>query len=340
MTRTVAPLLAILLGAGPTLAEDPEAQAEALIRRGVELRHAGKDEHALPFFQKAYQIAPAARTAAQLGLVEMQLRHWLEAERHLLDSLASPRDPWVSRNRADLERSLAAVKAAIGQITLSGAPPGTDIYLNGSHAGRVPLSEPLRAGQGPTRLELRATGYKPLLRMVTLAGGGLQEVTVSLERDSSRAVDAHLAGSKAAVEAVTPEEPRSGFLAVARPLTWATGAAALGALGFGAYQTIRWSRKSADFNEYVANPTSARMASRGDCGVDDPDRGAAGCSAIYQQVAEAKKLAVSGYVVGGFLAAGAAALFLLSRVDEIDSREVAACTPALAWPGGWCRIVF
>src|SRR5688572_12982716 len=100
-------LVAVLLRTGPAVADTPEAQAEALIRQGVELRQMGKDEDAYPFFQKAYEVAPAARTAAQLGLVEMQLRRWISAERHLSDGLASPRDPWVSRHRAELETSLA-----------------------------------------------------------------------------------------------------------------------------------------------------------------------------------------------------------------------------------------
>ena len=45
------------------------AEAEALIRQGVELRAQKKDERALPLFEKAYQISRSPRTAGQLGLV-------------------------------------------------------------------------------------------------------------------------------------------------------------------------------------------------------------------------------------------------------------------------------
>jgi hypothetical protein len=53
----------------------------------------------------------------------------------------------------------------------------------------------------------------------------------------------------------------------------------------------------------------------------------------------AKKLAVVGYVAGGILAAGSAALFVLSRDDR--SRESAsACLPALTGLGGTCVLYF
>lgn len=43
-------------------------EVEALIRRGGELRKAGKDAAALPFYQRAHDRGNSPRTAAQLGL--------------------------------------------------------------------------------------------------------------------------------------------------------------------------------------------------------------------------------------------------------------------------------
>ena len=91
-------------------------EAEALIRQGVELRSQKKDERALPLFEKAYQISRTPRTAGQLGLVEMALGYFVDAERYLGEALSSPDHPWVAKNLATLKAQLAAAKAQIGEL--------------------------------------------------------------------------------------------------------------------------------------------------------------------------------------------------------------------------------
>ena len=62
----------------PALAAKPTAaDAENYIKRGNELRRSGRDQQALPLFEKAYEVAPSPRTAAQLGLCEVVLGYWL-----------------------------------------------------------------------------------------------------------------------------------------------------------------------------------------------------------------------------------------------------------------------
>ncbi|HEY7371522.1 MAG TPA: hypothetical protein VIF57_05035, partial [Polyangia bacterium] len=67
-------LLVALAGlARPARAATDAEQAEALIREGVQLRAHDKAALALPLFEKAYQISRTPRTAAQLGLCELEL---------------------------------------------------------------------------------------------------------------------------------------------------------------------------------------------------------------------------------------------------------------------------
>ena len=54
-------------------AADDTAEAEALIRQGIQLRVKGTPARALPLFEKAYRVSRSPRTAAQLGLVELEL---------------------------------------------------------------------------------------------------------------------------------------------------------------------------------------------------------------------------------------------------------------------------
>ena len=76
-------LLLVLSGAAGPARAGESGEAESLIRQGVELRSQKKDERALPLFEKAYQISRSPRTAGQLGLVEMALGYFVDAEKYL-----------------------------------------------------------------------------------------------------------------------------------------------------------------------------------------------------------------------------------------------------------------
>ena len=116
--------------ARPARAGD-SAEAEALIRQGVELRAQKKDERALPLFEKAYQLSRTPRTAGQLGLVEMALGYFVDAEKYLGEAVASPDHPWVAKNLATLKAQLATAKSQIGELYIIGEPAGAEVVVNG-----------------------------------------------------------------------------------------------------------------------------------------------------------------------------------------------------------------
>src|SRR5947209_5434763 len=73
-------IVCTIASARPALGASPAAEAESLIRDGVALRREQRDVQALPLFQKAYDLVRNARTAGQLGLCELSLGYWIEAE--------------------------------------------------------------------------------------------------------------------------------------------------------------------------------------------------------------------------------------------------------------------
>src|SRR4029079_10075504 len=101
--------------------------AEALIRQGVELRAQKKDERELPLLEKAYQVSRSPRTAGQLGLVEMALGYFVDAEIYLGDAIAAPDHPWVAKNLATLKPQLPAAKRQIGELFIVGEPAGAEV---------------------------------------------------------------------------------------------------------------------------------------------------------------------------------------------------------------------
>ncbi len=146
------------LATGAWAATPTTADVERLIKRGNELRTAGKDQQALPLYEKAYQIAPTPRTAAQLGLCEMALNYWLAAEGHMSEALAG-RGDWIDKNRAAIDGALQQVRKQIGELIVSGTPSGASVNINGRDAGTLPLP-PIRVAVGQTRVEVTATGYR------------------------------------------------------------------------------------------------------------------------------------------------------------------------------------
>jgi hypothetical protein len=185
-------------------AADPN-QVEELIKEGIALRRAGSDGKALPFFQKAHELAHTPRTAAQLGLVEFALGYALEAERHLGQGLATPSDVWIARNRQVLDDALTKVRTTIGEIVVAGSPDGAEVLLNGHPAGTIPLASPLRVNQGPATVELRASGYAGASSSVEVKGGNTSQVALHLSRDvpvGAVPVAAQVAGTDIAPPAV------------------------------------------------------------------------------------------------------------------------------------------
>src|SRR6476646_5803436 len=89
--------VAIVSKSAPARAD--AAEVEALIAKGNELRRAGTPGPALPYFQKAYELARTPRTTGQLGLAELAAGYPVEAEVHLAAALQTPDDPSIAKFR-------------------------------------------------------------------------------------------------------------------------------------------------------------------------------------------------------------------------------------------------
>jgi hypothetical protein len=164
------------------LAPTSAADVERLIRRGTDLRRQGKDQEALPLFQKAHETASIPRTAAQLGLCEMQLGYWLAAEEHLGEALSGRTDAWMQKYRSVLEESLRRVQAQIGEMVVDGTPASAQVSINERPAsGRLPLG-PIRVVAGRVKVDLRAPGYES--KGVTVTVPAKSQVRVSLDLQS------------------------------------------------------------------------------------------------------------------------------------------------------------
>ena len=73
------------------------ADADELIRQGVERRRHGDDVGALDLFEQAYSKGHGPRALAQVALAEQALGKWVVASEHIREALAIQRDPGSPR---------------------------------------------------------------------------------------------------------------------------------------------------------------------------------------------------------------------------------------------------
>jgi hypothetical protein len=195
----------LLLAAAPVRGATAEDEAEALIKEGVRLRSHDQTPAALPQFEKAYQTFKSPRTAGQLGLCELELGSFAEAERHLGEALATPSHPWIAKNKATLKSSLEKARANVGELVLTLTPASADVSLNGKPVEKALPGAPIRVAKGSVDLEVRAPGFAPTRETITIVAGKREQRTFVLAPEPPPVV--------AAPVPVPPEPPAVSFVA-------------------------------------------------------------------------------------------------------------------------------
>jgi hypothetical protein len=157
--------------AQPQVQVQGDAESDALIARGVNLREQGHDREALELFERAQALSPTPRATAQIALAQQALGRWVQAEAGLVGALAASSDPWIARNRAPLERALDTVRAQLAWLEVDGSVPGAEVWVAGERVGTLPLPGPVRVAAGVQVVELRAAGHQSAVRRVEVRAG-------------------------------------------------------------------------------------------------------------------------------------------------------------------------
>jgi hypothetical protein len=190
--------------------------ADALVRRGLELRMQGRDVEALAAFHEAQAARPSPRALALVALTEQALGEWRAAGEHLRAAVTAEDDPWIREHRHLLEQALAVI------IAHAPAPESA------AADARAPAPPALPA-RPPGDLAAGAPDSARALRIAAAAAGAAGVVLVSAGVVSSINVgtDSHANQSG---PVFSPDREDSGKRA--ETLQWVfygAGAAALGA---------------------------------------------------------------------------------------------------------------
>ncbi len=231
LMRTLVVCVVLMLVLAPALsnAASTEAEAEALIAKGLELRRQEKPTEALDLFQRAHALAPSPRTLGQMGLVEASLQRWADAENHVAAALTTPNDPWVRKNRGFLDQALAAAKGHMGELEIIG-PAGTEISIDGKPVGTLPAVPVVRHLEGSVVVAASSAGFKEFTKTVAIAGGARSSLAIVLDPVESRPAVALAPPVPVATSPLPPpaaESPRSSWRAWTGGTLVAAGAGVL-----------------------------------------------------------------------------------------------------------------
>jgi len=344
---TVAAVVALTAGRVPRAHATDAAQAESLIRQGVELRQQGHDVPALPFFQKAHDLVSTPRTAGQLGLAEMALGYWLDAEQHIGEALASPDHPWVMKNSDILKQALARTQTNIGEVVITGSPSSAQVSVNRRAAGILPLGHPIRVAKGRIDVEVSAPGFATNAQSVQVKGGDRLFLTAELSRPtpvagvsagpaspgvtqpvSLAATGAPADPAKGASLTAMEGAPRGSGSSARREIGWGLGITSGVVLAGAIVETVIWQRKRSQFN----TPSVG-------CYENQTMRGAPGCSALFDSARKAESFALIGYAAAAVLAGTATALLVTARPPEPQTAAM-TCAPGVGSNLLSCRFRF
>lgn len=74
----------------------------------------------------------------------------------------------------------AQAQAQLGTIELTGGAPGAEVWVNGELQGTLPQASQIQVPAGPAVIEIRAQGYPPIQRTVTVSAGGFVQEALGM----------------------------------------------------------------------------------------------------------------------------------------------------------------
>lgn len=175
-----------LLASAPALSQSAPAgietsqSADAFFQTGKDLYKAGKLQEAYEAYRSAWSLKHTHDIAANLANSESQLGKMRDAAEHLAFCVRyfppSGSKAQLERLKGHFEEARREVGAAFIQVNVEGA----EVLIDGVSIGRVLPTDEIYLDPGTRTIEVKLKGYEPAKRVVKVAKGPTQTVTLSL----------------------------------------------------------------------------------------------------------------------------------------------------------------
>jgi tetratricopeptide (TPR) repeat protein len=167
------------------VAPPPDAAPPPGYREAIEQALSEYEAHdyaeARAAFLRAHALYPNARTLRGLGMMEFELRNYIESVSLLEQALASQVKPLDAALRAQTEATLVRARGYVSSydLQLNPAPPSVRVLIDGVPVAFTP-GKPLTLTVGEHSLQVLADGYRDEQRSLSVKSGEQQSLAVEL----------------------------------------------------------------------------------------------------------------------------------------------------------------
>ena len=204
---------------------DDVEQARKHFGQGLKLYKDGDFDAALVQFERAYAVKPNFKVLYNIAQCYFELHQYVEARDTLSRYLKDGAGSIESERQSTVQNDLNELQRRIAHLTLQVNVTGATVFVDGKKAGTTPLSAPIDVNEGQRTISVETTDRGSKQRIVRVAGGEQQTVSLDFAPQSTAP---STAGSNLKSES-PPAQASTGLGAG----FWVTGGLAV-ALGAGA----------------------------------------------------------------------------------------------------------
>lgn len=211
----------VLLTASPltAFAENGDASGDAattdveLARKhfsqGLKLYKDGDFDAALVQFERAYSVKPNFKVLYNIAQCHFELHQYVEARDSLSRYLKDGAGSIEAERQSAVEADLAELQRRIAHVSLNVNVVGATVFVDGKKAGTTPLNAAIDVNEGERTISVETTDRGSKQRIVRLAGGETQSISVDFATPSATAPAAN--GARPQRDSVGPRPSSPGL---------------------------------------------------------------------------------------------------------------------------------
>jgi hypothetical protein len=154
----------------PPLAQSLTGSARAAYNGGRQLYDAQDFAGAATKFRAAYRESEDARLLWNIATCEKGLRHYARTAALIEEFIAKAAGSVPPDFIAQAEATLAALREFYSPLSLTAAPPGTRVLIDGEETGVAPFTKPIPVDLGKHTVRAEHDGFTPQERVLDVAG--------------------------------------------------------------------------------------------------------------------------------------------------------------------------
>jgi hypothetical protein len=199
---------------------EPSSEYRELIEQALAEHAAHNFAEARALFQRAHAIYPNARTLRGLGMMEFELKRYVECIDLLEQALASRVRPLDAALREHTEGLLQRARAFVGryEIALQPPPPSVRIVVDGTPRS-LRRGQPLTLAIGEHVVEVQAEGYQAEQRPINVEGGEHEVLTIPLQPLGRSGAEPGRSAAPELATGTVPEKDEGGSV-LSSPWLW------------------------------------------------------------------------------------------------------------------------